>query len=116
MKKGISLILVLLVGFFMLQGTADAKLVSGKVDSVDVAAKTITISSTDSATGAESKNTVSISDSATYTGVASLDQVQVGDEVWVEAEEDAATGTWKTNAVDVTPATPAAASDTSATQ
>lgn len=113
MKRVLALAMIFTIGFCALQATAEAKLVTGKVESVDVTGKTISINAADPATGTESKATVSVDDAATYTGVTSLDQIKAGDDIWVEAEEDVATGGWKTNSVNVTPAAPVAPEEVS---
>ena len=112
MKKALTVISILFVGFVAFQGTASAKLVLGKVESVDATAKTLSVNTPDATTGTEKKVSISIPETATFSGVSSLDQIKSGDEVWVEAEEDAATGGWKATSVQVTtevkPAAPAA--------
>src|SRR3989338_4885900 len=86
------LVISMLVAAFVLsQGTAYAKLVGGKVVSTDVAASTVTISQTNPETGAEENVAVGVKDTTTYSGADSLASLAAGDEVWVDAEEDAAT-------------------------
>lgn len=112
MKKNI--VFVILAVAILFQGTAYAKLVSGKVAGVDAAANSISIKSTD-ATGASQDVKISVNPETKYNGVASLAELKEGTEVWVDAEQDAATGSWKATSVKVggpeaaaAPAAPAA--------
>ena len=120
MKK--LLTLVLLVAFLAFQGTAYAKLVSGKVDSTDATANTLTITHTNPTTGAEEKVTVSVKADTTFSGVAALADLKAGDRVWVDAKEGATPDSWDATSVQVlksleptTTEAPAQAPETAAT-
>ena len=104
------MILILLVAFVFLQGTAEAKTVLGKVSTVDAIAKTLSVSNADPVTGVEEIVSVQVADTATFSGVSSLDQIQAGDEVQIEAEEEAVTGNLKATSIQVVkaPVVPAA--------
>ena len=104
MKRTLTLISILLVAFVVFQGTADAKVVLGKVDSIDATAKTLSVSTTDPATGAEEKVSISVPSTATFSGVTSLDELKAGDAVEVEAEQDVTTSGWNATSVKTTPA------------
>ncbi|MBI4357802.1 MAG: hypothetical protein HY584_00760 [Candidatus Omnitrophica bacterium] len=89
MKQLIISMLVAALAFS--QGVAYAKSVGGKVVSVDSAASTITVGQVNPETGAEENVTVGVKDTTTYSGVDSLASLAVGDEIWVDTEEDATT-------------------------
>ena len=108
MKKALILVLVLVSALALIQGAAFAKSIEGKVADVDATANTLTVSSTDE-TGMEAKSVLSVSDATTFSGVASLGELKVDDKVTVEAEEDAATSSWKATSVTVKTAAPAPA-------
>ncbi|GEM_PF-1598469 len=117
MKK---LVIALLLATLVLQGAAYAKLVGGKVVSTDAAANTVTISQTNPETGANENVTVWVNDKTTYSGVAALSGVKANDEVWVDAQEDAATKNWIATSVQrleipVAPATVVTESTSTAT-
>ncbi len=107
MKK---LVIALMLATLVFQGAAYAKLVGGKVVSTDVASNTVTLSQTNPETGASENVTVSVNDKTTYAGTDSLSGVKADDEVWVDAEEDAATKAWVATSVQVlqAPVAPAA--------
>ena len=90
---------LLLVTLIVFQGAAYAKTVEGSVVSTDATANTLTVSQTDAATGAAESVTVSVTASTTYSGAASLGELQAGDAVSVEAEQDAVTGSWNASSV-----------------
>ena len=99
MKKMQLAIAILVVSFALHQGSVYAKLVGGKVVSADAAASSITISQINPETGAEENVVVSVKDTTTYSGVDSLASLKAGDEVWADAEEDAATKAWTASSV-----------------
>ena len=119
MKRMNLVISILLATFVLYQGAAYAKLVGGKVVSTDATAKSLTISRINLATGAEENVVVGVTDTTTYSGVASLADLKAGEEVWVDATEDATTKAWTASSVQVlkaeAPAVPAAPA-TTATQ
>ena len=99
MKKTMLAFLVLA----LMAGTAFAKSIEGKVVSTDAAANTLVVSSTDEA-GNASESSLTVSGNTAYVGVASLGELKAEDQVTVQAEEDAATGSWNASSVElVTP-------------
>ncbi len=90
----------MLAAFVVFQGTASAKTVSGKIAGVDAAANKLSISTTDPASGSESKVDISVSATTAYSGAAALADLKAGQEVSVEASEDAAGG-WSATSVKV---------------
>ena len=109
MKKGQILAVVILTAAVVLSRIAFADTVSGKVASVDSAANTLTVSQADPATGAEQQVTVSVKAETAFEGVKSLADLKAGEEVMVEASQDAATGSWNATSVKASaPAAPAA--------
>ena len=100
MKKIQMLMLVLLAVSLVISGTAFAKTVSGTVASVDAATNSLSLNTKDDA-GAEKKVDLMVKSDATFSGVSSLADLKTGQEVKVEAEEDAATGSWNATFVEV---------------
>lgn len=92
MKKAQIIGLTVLVVAVAFQGMAFAKAISGKVASVDTAGSKLSVSYTDPATGMEMKQEISATAETTYSGVAALGDLKEGQEVAIEATEDAATG------------------------
>jgi hypothetical protein len=88
MKRVQIFVLGLLIAAFAIQGTSFAKLVSGKVDSVDGTGNKLTITSTNVSTGAEEKSDIWVKSDATFSGVQALNELKNGDEVWVEADQN----------------------------
>lgn len=114
MKK---LVIALMFATLVLQGVANAKLVGGKVVSIDAAASTVTISQTNPETGVNENVTVWANDKTAYAGVDSLSGLSADEEVWVDAEEDAATKNWVATSVQrlEAVAAPAATTETATT-
>jgi hypothetical protein len=109
MKK-LSLFLVLAVALAF-AGLAYAETIEGTVASIDLAGKMIKVSKTDAATGATEELSISVSDTTAYAGeVTALDELLEGDEVKLDAEKDAATGSWVAKSVEV-PVAPEAAEE-----
>ena len=96
MKRIQMFVLALLAVAMIYQGAAMADTVTGKVASVDSVAGTVTV------TGAEGQDSV-ISATAEVLG-----DVKAGDEVSVEATQDAATGKWTASSVTKAAVAPAA--------
>ena len=94
---------MVLVAFLVFQGSASAKMVSGKLLGVDTTAKSLSLNTIDPATGSEKKVDVMVSGSTTYSGmgIKAIEDLKAGQEVWVDAEEDIATGNWKATSVKV---------------
>lgn len=109
MKKVQLIALILLAAVVCLQPAAFAKAVSGKVDSVDAVAKSVSITSVNPVTKAEEKVTVSVKPETVYTGAASLNEIKAGEEVVVEVIEDITPGVWNALNVTVVPAAAAQA-------
>ena len=82
-KVGLWLFLGLLLG-----GTAQAKMISGKLTGVDPTTRKITLSTIDASSGQSSNSEIWTYSNATFSGVASLSELRSGDTVWVEAEQD----------------------------
>jgi len=114
MKK---LVIALMLATLVLQGAAYAKLVGGKVVSTNAVANTVTISQTNPETGVNENVAVGVNDKTAYAGVDSLSGLKADEEVWVDAEEDAATKNWVATSVQrlEAPAAPAASTETATT-
>ena len=108
MKKMQLVLAVLLATFVLYQGAAYANTVLGKVVSADAVANTLTLSQKDAVTGADTNVVVSVKATTTYSGVSALADLKAGDEVSVEAKEDAATKSWVASSVTKAEAVPAA--------
>ena len=103
MKK-ISILGLMLIALVAFQGVASAKEVSGKIAGTDPAANTLSLT----AGAAQEKVDIKVDAATTYAGAASLADLTVGQEVSVEANEDASGG-WTAVSVKVSePAAPAA--------
>ena len=107
MKK--TQIAMLVLAFLAFQGIASAESISGKVVSIDSAAKSLSINQMDSATGAEKKVDLSVSADTAYTGIQAFAELKAGDEISADAQQDAATGSWKATSIKVGKAEEAAA-------
>ena len=90
MKRIALIALIALVAFV---GVADAKLIEGKVLSVD-ATGSVKISQLDAATGVSTETTVTAQPETELLGIDSVQLLKEGDEVSVDSEEDVATGSW----------------------
>ena len=90
---------ILLATFVVFQGAAYAKMVSGKVVSADALANTLTLSEKNALTGADENVVLSVKETTTYSGAMGLADLKAGEEVSVEAEEDAATKSWVATSV-----------------
>ena len=99
MKNQLLSYLVLAVALTLFQGVANAKVVSGKITGIDATANKLSISYTDLATSKEEQVEIAVKPETTYSGVASLGDLKEGQEVSVEAEEDAATGGWSATSI-----------------
>jgi hypothetical protein len=87
----------LAVALAFASGVAYAELVEGKVVSVDLAGNKLSITKADG-TSAD----VTVSDATSYAGdVTALAEMLEGDEVKIEAEQDAASGSWTAKSVEV---------------
>ena len=92
---------LLFVALVVFQGVASAKEVSGKIAGTDAAANRLSLTAADPASGKESNVDILVNSTTTYAGAASLADLTVGQEVTVEATEDAASGGWIADSVKV---------------
>ena len=99
MKKMQLVMAILLATFVLYQGAAYAKTVSGKVVSTDAVVNTLTLSQKNAVTGVDENVVVSVKPTTTYSGASALADLKAGDEVSVEADEDAATSSWVATSV-----------------
>lgn len=99
MKKMQLVTAVLLATLVLYQGAAYAKTVSGKVVSTDALANTLTLSQKNAVTGVDEEVVISVKDTTTYSGVSALADLKAGDEVSVEADEDATTKNWAASSI-----------------
>ena len=74
--------------FLIVTSLAQAKMISGQVSGVDSGTRKVSVSTVDPATGQSSTSDIWLNPDATYSGVASLDEIKSGDQIWMEAEED----------------------------
>ena len=81
--RTLSFALVLTAFFF--SGSAFAKMLNGKVASVDTQTRKVTLEILDPATGSSSQSEVWLNEGAPS---AQISEIKSGDTVWVEAEED----------------------------
>ena len=86
MKKNMNLLGLVLAALFVFQGVASAKTISGKIEAIDAAAKTLSVGTSDPAAA---KVDISVTEKTTYAGAASLADLTVGQEVSVDAEDAA---------------------------
>ena len=107
MKKLAVIFPVLMLAFVVMQGTASAKSISGKIANIDAAANSLSVSQSNPATGAEENLNFSVSADTTFAGVKALAELKAGDQVSVDAEQDAATGSWKATSISTEAAAPA---------
>lgn len=101
MKKNMKLFGMFMAIAVLASGVAFADAVSGKVNAVDSAASTIEIAKIDATTGASENVQIAYDAATTFTGVAAPADLKAGDEVKIEASQDAATGSWKAASVEV---------------
>ena len=101
MKKNMLVVFGMFMAVAVLtSGIAFADAVAGKVNAVDSAASTIEIAKTDAA-GASENVKIAYDAATTFTGVTAAAELKAGDEVKIEASQDAATGSWKAASVEV---------------
>jgi hypothetical protein len=73
----------------------------GEVQKVDTQAKTLTISEIDPITDAEDKQEILVDDTTVFSGVKSLKDIRVNDNVTIEAQYDEPADVWKALSVEV---------------
>lgn len=100
MKKGLLMLSLFAAVTMLFAGVASAEMFSGKVQSTDPAAKSLEVSRTNPATGAEENLSIMVQDNTTFSGVSSLSDLKQGQEVWVTAEKDDA-GSWMAGAIEI---------------
>lgn len=88
MKKLQVVIAVLLFAFVAFQGTAFAALIRGKV--VSVTTNSLTVSETDKSSELEKISDIAVDTATTMLGIAAVTDLKAGDDVLVDAEQDAA--------------------------
>ena len=96
MKRISLFVLAIAACAVMFLGTGFAKEVSGKVASIDGATGKLTLSVSDAA-GAASQKDILVKADATFSGVKALNELKAGDQVSVEAEEEA--GNWQASKI-----------------
>jgi len=93
MKENL-VVLIVLASLLFFADRANAELLGGKVINVDSTSNTLIINQTNWETEAQENISVQIVNETALMGVESFSSIKVGDEVWVEAEEDYATNNW----------------------
>jgi DNA-directed RNA polymerase subunit E'/Rpb7 len=73
----------------------------GEVQKVDLQARTITISEIDPITDTEDKEEMLVEDATVFSGVKSLQDIRVNDNVTIEAQYDEPADVWKAVSVEV---------------
>ena len=97
-SKILAAFLALMLPFsFMLH----AEWFDGEVQKIDAKARTITISEIDPITDTEEKKEVLVGDTTLFSGVKSLKDIRVDDNVTIEAQYDEPTDAWKAISVEV---------------
>ena len=92
--------MLVLLGLALMSTVAYAASIEGKVVSTDAEKNQLVVSSMDAA-GTASESNLAVSADTAFVGVASLAELKAGDQVKVEANEDAATGTWNAASVEL---------------
>lgn len=100
MKKMTVIAMVVLAAFVMVQGLAMAEMVSGKISAVSADSKSIKVNRINATSGAAEDIDIWVNDETQYAGAASLAELQAGDEVSIDAAQDAATGNWMAASVE----------------
>lgn len=80
---------------------AMAEWFDGEVQKIDAKAKTITISEIDPITDTDEKKEILVQDTTVFSGVKTLKDIRVDDNVTVEAQYDEPTDVWKAISVEV---------------
>ena len=100
MKKMTVIAMVVLAAFVMVQGLAIAEMVSGKISAVNSETKSIKVNRINATTGTAENVDIWVSEATQYAGAASLAELQAGDEVSIDASQDATTGNWMAASVE----------------
>jgi len=80
----------------IVSGAAFAEMLSGKIAATDAEKNSVSITKTNG-----ENVDVLVKSGASFSGVTSFDQLKEGQDVTVEAEQDAATGAWNATYVEV---------------
>ncbi|GEM_PF-3181766 len=101
MKKMLLVVVVLLVSLAFFQAPVMAKTVKGMV--LDVEASSIVVAPDAEEGSAEVPEdvTLAVSPDTKYTGVATADELMIGDEVVIEAEAGTEPNSWKASSVEL---------------
>ena len=94
----ISLCLICILPF---SSMLHAEWFDGEVQKIDAKAKTITISEIDPITDTEEKKEILVEEATLFSGVKSLKEIRVDDNVTIEAQYDEPTDAWKALSVEV---------------
>ena len=96
--KILSLFLILTLPF---SAALRAEWFDGEVQKIDAKAKTITISEIDPITDTEEKKEVLTDKATVFSGVTSLKDIRMNDNVTIEAQYDEPTDAWKALSIEV---------------
>lgn len=99
--KRVSMWAAMLMAVLVLgQGAAMADTIQGKVVEVNASANSITISRSNPATGSEEQINIATKAETAWAGIKSLSELKAGDEVTVEAMQDATSGSWEAESIE----------------
>ena len=99
MRKSWLALSMVLTGLLICGNQARAELMGGKVVNIDSATNTLTINQTNLETETQENIMVRVVGETDFLGIESFSSIKVGDEVWVEAEEDHATNNWVASSI-----------------
>ena len=99
MRKSWLIFSLMLSGLLIYGNQARAELMGGKVVNIDSATHTLTINQTNLETEAQENIMVQVVGETNFLGIDSFSSIKVGDEVWVEAEEDHTTNNWVASSI-----------------
>ncbi len=115
-NKKVIFAVVLLVVFGAFQGTAFARLVSGKVAAIDAAKNSLELNRVNPVTGAEEKLSIAVSANTAFKGINDLAALKAGDQLWITVgERDDSTSAWPARLIEVQAQAGAASSASPAT-
>lgn len=98
MKK-MSILALSAAGMMLMSGAAFAEMISGKITSIDPTEKSFKLQRLDSASGKTQELEIKVEDQTRYDGIQSLVDLQVGDEIQVEADQNILTRAWKARSI-----------------
>ncbi len=93
MKRDVVFLLVA-AGFLFFARPVFAKMVNGKVVSVDAATRKLTLNVTDAVSGKDTSTDLWLDADAALTGITAVSDLKAGDGVWVETDQDSE-GNWR---------------------